>query len=59
MISDFINWASEANPTLGCSIEILGDIYICRYVSYFKLTAKAESRGPNTRMLKVKFWTDL
>ena len=26
-----INWASEANPTLGCSIEISGDIY-CRYV---------------------------
>ena len=27
-----------------------------------KLTAQAESRGPNTRMLKVKFWdvkTDL
>ena len=25
------NWASEASPTLGCSIEILRDIYI--YVS--------------------------
>ena len=23
------NWASEASPTLGCSIEILRDIYIC------------------------------
>ena len=22
------NWASEASPTLGCSIEILRDIYI-------------------------------
>ena len=22
-------WASEANPTLGCSIEISRDIYIC------------------------------
>ena len=22
------NWASEANPTLGCSIEISRDIYI-------------------------------
>ena len=36
------NWASEASPILGCSIEILGDIY-CRYVgvclSYVKLTA--------------------
>ena len=43
------NWASEANPTLGCSIEISGDIY-CRYVrvclSYVKLTAQAELRGP-------------
>ena len=26
-------WASEASPTLGCSIEISRDIY-CRYVSY-------------------------
>ena len=24
------NWVSEASPTLGCSIEISGDIY-CRY----------------------------
>ena len=34
------NWASEASPTLGCSIEISRDI--CRYVvclSYVKLTA--------------------
>ena len=23
------NWASEASPTLGCSIEILRDIYMC------------------------------
>ena len=22
------NWASEASPTLGCSIEILRDIYV-------------------------------
>ena len=22
------NWASEASPTLGCSIEISGDIYV-------------------------------
>ena len=39
-----VNWASEANPTLGCSIEISRDIYnVCRYVgmclSYVKLTA--------------------
>ena len=26
------NWASEASPTLGCSIEISRDIIICRYV---------------------------
>ena len=29
------NWASEASPTLGCSIEISRDIYnmyVCRYV---------------------------
>ena len=31
-------WASEASPTLGCSIEISSDI-IGRYVSYVKLTA--------------------
>ena len=30
-------WASEASPTLGCSIEISRDC--CRYVSYVKLTA--------------------
>ena len=37
------NWASEASPTLGCSIEISRDIYIyiyiCRYVC----------RGPKKR----------
>ena len=32
-------------------------IYICcRFVSYVKLTANAELRGPNTRMLKVFFF---
>ena len=39
----YIYWASEASPTQGCSIEILRDIYVymyvCRYVSYIKLTA--------------------
>ena len=32
------NWASEASPTLGCSIEISRDIYIYIYVclSYVK-----------------------
>ena len=37
--ADPCNWASEASPTLGCSIEISRDIYIyicCRYVSYVK-----------------------
>ena len=29
---NYYYWASEASPTLGCSIEISGDIYICRYV---------------------------
>ena len=37
------SWASEASPTLGCSIEILRDIYmsVCMYVclSYVKLIA--------------------
>ena len=27
------NWASEASPTLGCSIEISRDI--CRFILYF------------------------
>ena len=27
-----VYWASEASPSLGCSIEISRDIYICRYV---------------------------
>ena len=41
MANRFSNWASEASPTLGCSIEISRDIYICiyiccRYVSYVK-----------------------
>ena len=26
------NWASEASPTLGCSIEILRDIYMYVYM---------------------------
>ena len=42
-ILKYVYWASEASPTLGCSIEISRDIYICiyvcRYVSYVKLTA--------------------
>ena len=36
-----VHWASEASPTLGCSIEISRDIYIymCMCLSYVKLTA--------------------
>ena len=47
------NSASEASPTLRCSIEILGDI--CRSVgmSVVGQNAKAEIRGPNMRVLKV------
>ena len=59
------NWASEASPTLGCSIEISRDIYIyvCRSVclkethtkNWYVKNAWAELRGPITRMLKVCF----
>ena len=59
------NWVSEANPTLGCSIEISRDIYICQYVCRFVYgkpiqkiacqNAWEELRGPNMRMLKVSF----
>ena len=58
------NWASEASPTLGCSIDISRDIYMCMSVGlskgnpYKKLVCQnawAELRGPNTRMLKVSF----
>ena len=30
------NWASEASPTLGCSIEISRDIYMCMCLSWSK-----------------------
>ena len=35
--SIYINWASEASPTLGCSIEISRDIYmyVCMYVCIY------------------------
>ena len=34
------NWASEASPTLGCSIEISRDIYMLSVcLLYVKLTA--------------------
>ena len=47
------HWASEASPTLGCSIEISRDIYmsVCMYVC--RMSNHVESRESNTRMLKV------
>ena len=45
------NWASEASPTLGCSIKILRDIYI--YMCVCRMSNHVESRESNTRMLKV------
>ena len=59
----YCNWASEASPTLGCSIEISRDIYmsvciimyvgmyVCMYVC--RMSNHVESRESNTRMLKV------
>ena len=58
------NWASEASPTLDCSVEISRDIYMYMYVGLSmgkKLKKEVcqntweELRGPNTRMLKVCF----
>ena len=43
------NWASEASPTLGCSIEISRDISIC----VCRVSNHVESRESNTRMPKV------
>ena len=52
-----INWASEASPTLGCSIEISRDIYIYIYIYIYvcvcRMSNHVESRESNTRMLKV------
>ena len=45
------DWASEASPTLGCSIEISRDIYI--YVCVCRMSNHVESHESNTRMLKV------
>ena len=51
------NWASEASPTLGCSIEILRDIYmyVCMYISVSvvcQINCVGGITWP-TRMLKV------
>ena len=40
-------WASEASPTLGCSIEISRDIYIQVKKKAFKINAKIEDVGLN------------
>ena len=48
-IYSILNWASEASPTLGCSIEISRDIYIC----VCRMSNHVESRESNARMLKV------
>ena len=50
------NWASEATPTLGCSIEISRDIYI--YVVGMSVVCQINCVGgitQPTRMLKVIF----
>ena len=50
-----LNWASEASPTLGCSIEISRGMsvgmYVCMYVC--RMSNHVESRESNMRMLKV------
>ena len=70
ILDDYDNCASEASPTLGCSIEILCDIYIYIYVCrsvclrlsmgnpHKKMVCQnawEELRGPSTHMLKVSF----
>ena len=39
--SDGINWASEASPTLGCSIEILRGMSVGMYVCMSVVVQKA------------------
>ena len=41
------SWVSEASPTLGCSIEILRYIYVCRFV--YKTIHMSECVGGITR----------
>ena len=43
------NWASEASPTLGCSIEISRGMSVGMYVC--RMSNHVESRESNTRML--------
>ena len=57
-----IIWASEASPTLGCSIEISHDmsmyvgmyVYDCLWETYTK-KLYANMHSPNMRMLKVRY----
>ena len=49
-----INWASEASPTLGCSIEISRDIYVVGMSVVCQINCVGGITWP-TRMLKV-FW---
>ena len=67
-VNSYYYWASEASPTLGCSIEISLDIcrYIRRFVcwlvykKYVCQNVWAELHGPNTHMFKVSFgWLKL
>ena len=56
-----LNWASEAIPTLGCSIKSSRDIYYVGlskgkpYKIYVCQNVWEKLCGPNTRMLKVRF----
>ena len=43
-------WASEASPTLGCSIKISHDIYI-----YISVCMSTTCQNQNMCMLKVSF----
>ena len=52
-VNHFSSWASEASPTLGCSIEISRDIYIYICACVCRMSNHVESRESNTRMLKV------
>ena len=57
-----INWASEASPTLGCSIEISGDIYIYMLVGRYVCRVPKCVGGITCAHAQSHFWavkTDL
>ena len=55
ILNENSNWASEASPTLGCSIEISRDIYIYKGMSVVcQINCVGRITWP-TRMLKVIF----